>query len=255
MSNQYPPPNGGQDYGPPQYQRPPAYQRPGPQGPTYQQPSYEQPHHQSNGPGYQQPAYPPPNGHGGFGLNRPSGMPPAPVRGKPPLWSGIVVLCLAPLVFAVGLIIAFVVGAQQLNQEFADSATGLSHELDGGTMHTLYAPEDDATLASDCTIFAPDFSSVSVSPAYNPDQRDKDGVTYSEVGEFTTTDDGTYRITCRGTSSVAVIEGNGYVTIGLGLIASILISIVIGIVGIAMIVINRVTASRARRVAGPYGSM
>ncbi|MDO5619768.1 hypothetical protein [Kocuria sp.] len=208
--------------GAPQYARPPQYQRPGDQQPQYMPAS-------------------------GPGVGSPYSPPPAPAKGKPPLWVGIVITCLAPLVAVVGIILAFVIGQSQLTQEIADAQPGISHELTGGTVHTLMAPQSDAVLASDCSIYNPDYDSVPITTGYGTTETRPDGEVYAEVGEFTTDQDGTYRILCSTSMDTVALEGNGYLSIGLGSLAAVLIAGLIGVVGIALIIVNRVTASRARR--------
>lgn len=243
MSNQFPPPRNPEYQGAPQYSGPPQYQRPAPQQPQYQQPQYQ-------GQLYQAPQY-----MQGTGGQQPSpyAPPPAPAKGKPPLWLGIVVTCLAPVLAVVGLILAFVIGQQQLDQEIADADPGITHELRAGTLYTLYTPEDDAVLASGCTVVNPDFDQVTLIPSSATTQTDPDGVVYRETGEFTTDQEGTYRILCDGSFDTVAIAGDGFVTMGLGGVVAVLAALGLGTLGIVLIVANRITAARARRATTPYG--
>lgn len=239
MSYQYPPPNGSEYQGAPQYSPPPQYQRPTSQQPHHQGQPYPGPQH-FQGPGGSQPS--------------PYAPPPAPVKGKPPLWLGIVVLCLAPVLAVLGLVVAIVIGQQQMDQEISESIPGTAHQLEANTIYTLYAPEDDGVQASGCTVLNPERDQITLSPNATTTQTDPDGVTYQEIGEFTTDQAGSYLTLCAGSFDTVVLAGTGFVTMGLGLILAILVGLGLGAVGIVLIVINRVTAARARRQNTPPGA-
>lgn len=238
MSNQFPPPQNPERQGAPQYSGPAQYQRPAPQQPQYQGQPYQRPH-SMYGAGGQPPS--------------PYALPPAPAKGKPPLWLGIVVTCLAPVLAVAGLILAFVIGQQQLDREMAEADPGIAQELRAGTLYTLYTPEEDAVAASGCSVVNPNFEPVTLIPSSTTTQADPDGVVYQETGEFTTDQAGTYRILCDGSFDTVALAGDGFVTVGLGALASILAGLGLGAVGIVLIVINRITAARARRASTPYG--
>lgn len=236
MSSYHPSNPGDSPNGAPQYQRP-VYQRPqSGQGSYGGQPGYSAPN------AYNQGQY---NGAGRNHFN-PYNAPPPRVKGRPPLWLGIVTACLAPVIGVICLIAAFVVGYQQLDREMSDAVPGVTQELEAGTLHGLYVPSDTGVQASDCQIYSPSLGTPALSPSTSGTTLSRHGVEYTEIAEFTTSESGTYRTVCVGSSDTIAIRGDGFIVIGLGLFGSFLIGGFVLVIGIVLIVINRVSASRRR---------
>lgn len=221
--------------GAPQYVRPPAYDR----SAYYTPGSSYGPSAPANG----TPPYPSAGG--------PNGSWPAqgPVKGSPPLWVGILALALSPVLAVGGIILSLVFGSQELDRELAAAQPGVTEELDASTMHTLYAPAGESVVASDCQVYGPEYDPIYVSDSYSTSTEERAGESYQEIGEFTTTDAGRYRVSCEGSSDLLAIEGNGYVWIGLGSLFSVLGAGVLGVLGVVLIVVNRISASRRRQSA------
>ncbi|KAA9394341.1 hypothetical protein FCK90_07670 [Kocuria coralli] len=240
MTNQHSRDQGPSYTGAPKYERP-VYQPPQYQGaPPYQAGPNGSAHYPAHGSGqYNQP------------YQDPYSPPPARAKGSPPLWVGILVTCLGPVLGVIGIVLSFVFGVQQLDREMREAQPGSVHELSADVTHTLYAPSGDAISAAGCSIYGPDFEAITLTGTSSPTELSRDGESYVEVGEFTTTSSGTYRTTCPGSSDLVAIEGNGYLTLGLGVIGSLLIGGITCVIGIVLIIVNRVTASRRRQSYWP----
>lgn len=233
----------------PQY-NPPAYQQPSYQQPAYQQPSGPQGNQQAPGSqqGYGQ-AYGGANQTGGY---QPQGGP-KKIKGTPPLWLGITLTIAGPVIGILALIISLVALAGTVS-EMTDAQSGSSQTLEANTDYWILAG-DGSTSVSSCSVYGPDSSAIDVNVSPNSEASAQSGSTeVTMVATFTSEEAGDYSVYCDGilSSDIYVAEANlgGILGGTFGLIGGILIGGLIFLIGITLIIINRVTASRRRREAG-----
>lgn len=175
------------------------------------------------------------------------------IKGKPPLWLGIALAIAGPVIGILALIVSLVAVGSAVS-DFTNAEAGSSHTLEADQTYWI-ASGDGSTSVSNCSVFGPGSSSIDVNtnPSTNT-SAEANGESWNIVGEFTSDEAGDYSVYCSGLlpTDTYVVEANAAGIVGgvLGLIGGILVGGLIFLVGIVLIIINRVTASRRRREAG-----
>ena len=233
-------------------QQVPSYGAPGAaqQGPS--QTGSSQPSQSSGAPQYRPagggtPQFTPAGGHqGGYQASPQGGG--RKGKGKPPLWVGLVSLGLGVLLGIVGIVVFFatVVGGAS---SIAETPSGTTRTLEADTDYFVFSTSTSSV--DECTIYTPEFDSMSLEISGTDQTATSDGETFSMLGSFETSEAGEYRLSCSpyvASSDVYITDvgvggmlGGAFAGIGIGLLGGLLF-----IVGIVLIIVNRVTASKNR---------
>ncbi|MDO4253712.1 MAG: hypothetical protein Q4C81_00965 [Kocuria sp.] len=174
--------------------------------------------------------------------------PPAPVAGTPRLWVGIVVLCLAPVAAVVGVVLGILQEQHRVRDDLASAEPGLTHELHAGQHHTLYAPQSDGATFDTCSIHGPDDAPVPIAPSSGNAQTTPDGREYTDIADFTTTQSGPHHLFCDNSFDTVAVETPDSTTT-LMLLPYGAVGLLIAGAGATLIVLNRLSISRRRRMA------
>lgn len=197
------------------------------------------------------PQYTPAGGGAGYGGSPYSSPQQGGRRGKgrPPLWIGLVTLGLSLLV-GLAAIIVFVMSLGSLGA-ITDSPSGDEQTLQADTEYHVYS--SSASSVEDCTVYSPGFDSIDFTPTSPGTSQTAtvDGEELSQLGTFTTAEEGAYRLSCTPyvdaqdvyVSDVGVggALGGAAASIGLALLGGLLF-----VVGLILIIVNRVSASKNR---------
>lgn len=198
------------------------------------------------------PQYQPAAGQGGYPQQNP-GQSGQKVKGTPPLWLGIVVTIAGPVIGILALIISLVSLGSTVS-EYAEAQPGSTHTLEADQDYWIVSG-DGSTTVSSCTVSGPDAGTVDVNVNPSTSASAQTGDTdMNLVATFTSGEAGDYNVYCSGLMSTDtyVIEANlgGIMAGAMGIVGGLLVGGLIFVVGIVLIIINRVTASRRRRAAG-----
>lgn len=139
-------------------------------------------------------------------------------------------------------------------REMADAEPGRTHTLAADQDYWIMSG-DGSTSQGSCSVYDPNINSVPVNVNPNTSASTTlEDQTWNMVGTFTSTDAGEYSVYCSdlSSSSTYVVEANmgGIVGGVLGILGAILLGGLLFLVGVVLIIVNRVTASRRRRAAG-----
>lgn len=205
--------------------------------PSYGAPSSSQQGQSSGAPQYR------PAGGGSSQGSRTEG------KGKPPLWMGLVSLGLGVLLGIIAIIVFFtsIVGGAH---DIADTPSGTTRTLEADTEYYVFATTTDSV--DECSIYTPEFDTLELETSGADQTATTDGEEFSLLGTFETKEAGEYRLSCSpyvSNDSVYITDvgvggmvGGAFAGIGLGLLGGLLF-----IVGIILIIVNRVSASKNRR--------
>lgn len=176
------------------------------------------------------------------------------IKGTPPLWLGITLAVAGPLLGILMLVIS-VVAVSGTVQEMADAQSGTTQTLEAEQSYWVLSG-DPAVSDATCSVYDAQANSIpfeantSTATTTSTDS----GQSATVLGTFTSTDAGEYDIYCSGVASsdlyVAQADVGGLVGGAVGILGGILLGGLLFLVGIVLIIINRVTASRRRRAAG-----
>lgn len=166
-------------------------------------------------------------------------------RGRPPLWVGLGLLGLGAVAFVIGLIVmlsSIVGGVAQV----AEARPAAEQRLEAGTEYSIFT--DSMQDAGPCTVFDPDFDIIDVeSPAGRRTVTSEDR-TFLQLGSFTATDAGSYQVSCDGVHGgelyVTDVHVGGILRDALGGVIALLLGGLLVVVGIILVIVNRVTARR-----------
>lgn len=174
--------------------------------------------------------------------NRPKG------KGKPPLWMGLVSLGLGLLLGVIAIIVFFVTIFGAVNS-IADTPSGANRTLEADTEYYVFS--DDATSVDSCDIFSPEFNTLELETEGTNQTAESGDETFTLLGTFETEEAGEYRISCSpyvsgdsiyvSDAGIGGAVGGSLAAVGLGLLGGLLF-----IVGIVLIIVNRVSASKNR---------
>lgn len=164
-------------------------------------------------------------------------------RGRPPLWVGLGLLGLGAVALVIGVVVVFTSIAGGITQ-VAGARPDAQQRLEAGTEYTIYT--DSTRDAGPCTVFDPDFDIIDVRTADGRRTVTYEDRTYRQLGSFTTTDAGSYQISCEGVpgGELRVSEVNvGEILRGaLGGAIALLLGGLLVVVGIILVIVHRVTA-------------
>lgn len=175
------------------------------------------------------------------------------IKGTPPLWLGITLAVLGPVLGLIMIIVSFVTLGGTVT-DFANAPSGSTQSLEADTDYWIMSG-DGTTFVSSCSVYDPESNSidVDVTPSSSASTETQDS-SMNLVGTFTSQDAGDYSVYCSDLagSDTYVVEGNigGILGGAAGIIGGILLGLLLLVIGIVLIIINRVTASRRRRAAG-----
>lgn len=175
------------------------------------------------------------------------------IKGTPPLWLGITLAVAGPLLGIIILIIS-VLGLGSTVNNIAESTPGSSQTLEADQDYWIMSDAGTSQVDS-CSVYDPSSNSIAVnSDPSTSASTESNGQSWELVGTFTSTDAGDYSVYCSGlqTSNTYVVPAamGGILGGVFGIIGGILLGGLLFLVGIVLIIINRVTASRRRREAG-----
>lgn len=198
-----------------------------------------------------QPVYGPPGSpragqQQGSSQGHPRGSPQGGSRtGRPPLWVGLGLLGLGVVACVIGLILMVTTIAGGVSQ-VAEARPSAQQQLEAGTEYTIFT--DSARDAGPCTVFDPDFDIIDVRAADGRRTVTSEDRMFLQLGSFTTTDAGSYQVSCEGVpgSALRVAEVKvGEILLGaLGGVIVLLLGGLLAVVGIVLAVVHRVTARR-----------
>lgn len=153
---------------------------------------------------------------------------------------------LAPTVAALGVLTALLIGERELSQEFSKAVAAEEQELTANTSYTLYTPESDHVTPSECTVRDPRGHSLELTRGYGTTQTTPDETAFTDTAVFTTQESGTHTVSCENSFETVVITASGYSTIRSASFVSVAAALIIGCVGIALIVLNRISVARRK---------
>lgn len=228
------------------------------QVPSYGAPSSSQQGQSSGAPQYRpagggsgsgsSPQFTPSGGYQGGSYGSSQGSRPTG-KGKPPLWMGLVSLGLGVLLGIIAIIVFFtsIVGGAN---DIADTPSGTTRTLEADTEYYVFATTTDSV--DECSIYTPEFDTLELETSGADQTATTDGEEFSLLGTFETKEAGEYRLSCSpyvSNDSVYITDvgvggmvGGAFAGIGLGLLGGLLF-----IVGIILIIVNRVSASKNGR--------
>lgn len=169
-------------------------------------------------------------------------------KGKPPLWVGLASLGLG-LLLGIIAIIVFLTSVVGGANSIAETPSGTTRTLEADTTYYVFSTE--ATSVDECTIYTPDFDSKDLETSGTDQTATSEGETFSMLGTFETEEAGEHRLSCSpyvSSDSVYITDvgvggmlGGAFAGLGLGLLGGLLF-----VLGIILIIVNRVTASKNR---------
>ncbi|NKE08456.1 MULTISPECIES: hypothetical protein [Kocuria] len=178
------------------------------------------------------------------------------IKGTPPLWLGITLAVAGPLLGILLLVIS-VVSMAGTAQDMANAESGSTHTLEAEQSYWVMSadPTVSSGSAGSCSIYDPQTNSIEFEATETSTSASSDdGQSVTVLGTFTSADAGEYDIYCSGLASsdlyVAKANISGLVGGAVGILGGILLGGLLFLVGIVLIIVNRVTASRRRRAAG-----
>ena len=170
-------------------------------------------------------------------------------RGRPPLWVGLTSLLLGLTLGLIAIIVFFasVVGSVG---SIANAPSGTQQVLDDGTRYYVYSTGTDPV--DRCTVYTPGYDSMELELSDDSGQTmTDDDQTFRMLGSFTTEEEGQYRVSCMpyvaddemriSDAGVGGMVGGTLASIGLGTLGGLLF-----LLGLILIIVNRVTASKSR---------
>ena len=189
------------------------------------------------------PQFTPAGGYqGGSQGSRPKG------KGKPPLWVGIVSLVLGIVLGGIAIIVFFVTIFGAVSS-IADTPSGSTRTLEAETEYYVFS--DDVTSVDSCSIYSPEFNTLELDTEGVNQTAESGDETFTLLGTFTTEEAGEYRVSCSpfvsedsmyiSDAGIGGAVGGSLAAVGLGLLGGLLF-----VVGIVLIIVNRVTASKNR---------
>lgn len=170
-------------------------------------------------------------------------------KGRPPLWVGLVSLGLG-LLLGVIAIIVFITSIVGAVGDVADTPSGAEQALEEDTEYFVFSTGTDSV--DECTVYTPQYDSIDLEMSGNMDQTVTDNdQTFRLVGTFTTQEEGDYSVSCSpyvaddemhiSDAGIGGAVGGTLASVGLGLLGGLLF-----ILGIILIIVNRVSASKNR---------